>query len=366
MKPDFIQLAHPQLRQLTPYEPGGYVDAQSPTRLKVHLASNENPLGCGALAQKALRTAIDNIHRYPDGDGLRLKETIAERWAIDKEHITLGAGSNEVLCLLAQAYLGSNMSAVYAQHAFLVYALAVMTAGARSIVVPAKNWGHDLRTMAQSIAADTRLVFIANPNNPTGSYLPPSAIADFVQQVPTEVIVVLDEAYHEYVPGHNGNATLDLLKSHPNLVITRSFSKLHGLAGLRVGYAFSGLAIADILNRVRQPFNVNSVGLSVAQAAIMDEQHIANSVAFNQRGMEQLCSGLHEIGVATLPSMANFIVMEIPPPYHSLTLHQALRSAGILVRRIDVYDMPQHLRVTIGNEKENKQFLHALQKIIQS
>lgn len=365
MSCDFIALASPGVQGLTPYQPGKPIEeVQRELGLErvVKLASNENPLGPSPLALEAARAALAGSHRYPDSSGYLLKGKLARRLDVEPSQLVLGNGSNDVLDLIARAFLGPGTSAVYSRHAFVVYPIAVQACGARALVTPARDWGHDLDAMAAAIEADTRVVFIANPNNPTGTWVPRAELERFLQRVPEHVVVVLDEAYNEYVEAPEFPDALALLRQHPNLVVTRTFSKAYGLAALRVGYSLSNPQIADLLNRVRAPFNVTSAGLAAAAAALDDADYLRDSVRVNREGMAQLEAGLERLGLRWIPSVGNFIAVEFER--EAAALYQALLREGVIVRPVGVYDMPRHLRVSIGLADENAALLSALQRVL--
>jgi histidinol-phosphate aminotransferase len=286
---------------------------------------------------------------------------LSERYGVAQNQIVLGNGSNDVLELAARAFLAPGLSAVYSQHAFAVYPLAVQAAGAKGIEVPAKAYGHDLAAMAAALGPDTRIVFVANPNNPTGTFVAGAELQKFVAALPQDVLVVLDEAYTEYLQPDFRYDSIGWLKKYPNLVITRTFSKVYGLAGLRVGYALAAPGVADLMNRVRQPFNVNSLSLAAAAAALNDEAFIRQSYELNCRGMEQIVAGLGKLGLKHIPSYGNFVTFEVP---NAAEVFRQLLRLGVIVRPIAAYGMPGHLRVSIGLESENARFLEALKQAL--
>src|ERR1041384_7886279 len=303
---DPCELSPSYVRSIAPYQPGKPIsEVARELGLKeesiVKLASNENPRGIGPRTRAAIEAAIGEIARYPDGNGFELKQALARRYGVDMGSIVLGNGSNDVLELVALAFLGPGRAAVFSQHCFAVYPLATQARGARSIAVPAKNYGHDLDAMARAIDDETYVAWIANPNNPTGTYARGEEIEAFLRRVPERVLVVLDEAYNEYLPHDLRGDSVKWLKRHPNLVLTRTFSKAYGLAGLRVGYAFAHASVADIMNRVRQPFNVNSLALAAARAALDDMAFVARSYAENLHGMKQLHEGACRLGLDYIP-----------------------------------------------------------------
>ncbi|MEK1939064.1 MAG: histidinol-phosphate transaminase [Pseudomonas sp.] len=367
MSSDFLALAQPGVQKLSPYVPGKPVDELArelnldPASI-VKLASNENPLGPSPKALEAIRQAAAELTRYPDGNGFELKAALAERCAVQANQVTLGNGSNDILELVARAYLAPGLNAVFSEHAFAVYPIATQAVGAQAKVVPAKEWGHDLDAMLAAIDANTRVVFIANPNNPTGTWFNAEALARFLAAVPEHVLVVLDEAYIEYATGGELPDGLNYLAANPNLLVSRTFSKAYGLAALRVGYGVSSPAIADVLNRVRQPFNVNSLAQAAACAALADEQYLADSRALNDAGMQQLEQGFRELGLSWIASKGNFIAVDVGR--EGLPVYQGLLREGVIVRPVANYGMPNFLRVTIGTAAENTRFLIALTKVL--
>jgi len=359
-------LAPGYIRAIAPYQPGKPT-SELARELGVEesgivkLASNENPLGVSPKALQAMRALLDGLARYPDGNGFELKQALSRRFAVAMDGIVLGNGSNDVLELAARSFLAPGLSAVYSQHAFAVYPLTVQAVGAQGIAVPAQDYGHDLDAMARAVRADTRIVFVANPNNPTGTYVPGPALESFIAGLSQDVLVVLDEAYNEYLRPEHRYDSIAWLKKYPNLLITRTFSKVYGLAGLRVGYAMGAPGVADLMNRVRQPFNVNSLSLAAAAAALDDEQFIRESYELNCRGMDQIVAGLKQQGLAHIPSYGNFVTFKVAS---AATVFQKLLRAGVIVRPIAAYGMPDHLRVSIGLESENARFLDALRQAL--
>ncbi|MVW75714.1 histidinol-phosphate transaminase [Pseudomonas xionganensis] len=366
---DFLALAVPGVQKLSPYVPGKPVDELAreldldPAGI-VKLASNENPLGPGTKALEAIRSELTELTRYPDGNGFALKAALAARYGVDLAQVTLGNGSNDILDLVARAYLAPGLNAVFSQYAFAVYPISTQAVGAEGRAVPARDYGHDLDAMLAAIDANTRVVFLANPNNPTGTWFGPAALEAFLAKVPESVLVVLDEAYIEYAEGDELPDGLDYLARYPNLLVSRTFSKAYGLAALRVGYAISSPAIADVLNRVRQPFNVNSLALAAACAALDDTDYLARSRQLNDAGMAQLETGLAELGLAWIPSKGNFIAVDFARD--TAAINQALLREGVIVRPVAGYGMPHFLRVSIGLAAENARFLEALTKVLRS
>jgi histidinol-phosphate aminotransferase len=360
---DLCELSPSYVRSIAPYQPGKPISELAremglDERSIVKLASNENPRGIGPRTRAAIEAAIGEIARYPDGNGFELKQALAQRYGVDMSSIVLGNGSNDVLELVALAFLGPGRAAVFSQHCFAVYPLATQARGARSIVVPAKDYGHDLEAMAKAIDDETYVAWVANPNNPTGTFARYEAVEAFVKRVPERVLVVLDEAYNEYLAPELRGDTVKLIKRHPNLIVTRTFSKAYGLAGLRVGYALAHAAVADVMNRVRQPFNVNSIALAAAVAALDDMEFVARSYAENLQGMRELEDGARRLGLDYIPSYGNFITLRVGK---AAEIYKRLLRRGVIVRPVGGgYGLPKHLRVTIGTAQENERFLNAL------
>lgn len=367
MSCDFLAQAVPGVQKLSPYVPGKPVDELArelnldPVGI-VKLASNENPLGPSPKALEAIRAELAELTRYPDGNGFELKSKLAERCGVSIAQVTLGNGSNDILDLVARAWLAPGLNAVFSQYAFAVYPIATQAVGAQGKVVPAKEHGHDLEAMLAAIDDNTRVVFVANPNNPTGTWFGPDALERFLARVPEHVLVVLDEAYIEYAEGDELPDGLDYLARYANLLVSRTFSKAYGLASLRVGYALSSPQVADVLNRVRAPFNVNSLALVAACAALDDADYLAASRRVNDEGMAQLETGLRKLGLQWIPSKGNFIAVDFARD--AAPINQALLKAGVIVRPVAGYGMPTYLRVSIGTEQENARFLEALEHIL--
>jgi histidinol-phosphate aminotransferase len=364
-------LALPAVRGLTPYQPGKPIaELQRELGLSdiVKLASNENPLGPSPKALEAAQRSLLEQHLYPDGSGFELKAALARKLGVEPARITLGNGSNDLLEIVARTFLAPDRSALFSEHAFAVYPIVTQATGARALVAPAHDgrrgprYGHDLDAMARLVREDTRVVFIANPNNPTGTHLGRAELAAFLRALPDHVVTVVDEAYCEYVEAPDYPDSLDWLAELPNLIVSRTFSKAYGLAGLRVGYTVSSAGIADLLNRVRQPFNVNSAALAAAQAALADEDYLARAIAMNKAGLAQLATALTERGYACIPSVGNFITFDLGQP--AAPVYQDLLRQGVIVRPIANYGLPNHLRVTIGTPEQNAAFLVALDRVL--
>lgn len=353
---------------LNPYQPGMPVEALERERGiadSVKLASNENPRGPGPAARAALQAAIQGLSRYPDGNGFRLKAALSERLGVAANRITLGNGSNDVLELAARVAISPGTEGVVDEYGFVVFPLAIVGAGGVVRRTPARNWGHDLDAMLAAVNDRTRIVFIANPNNPTGAWLAEAELRAFLRAVPSRVWVVLDQAYAEYVDVDGYPDGVRLADAHPNLVVTRTFSKIYGLAGLRVGYALSSPEFADWMNRVRQPFNVGNMALAAAEAALADADYIAASRRLNAEGLAFVKRGLDALGLASIPSVGNFLTFDVGAGRAASAVYDAMLDDGVIVRPLENYGMPRHLRVTIGLEAENARFLGALERALE-
>jgi len=363
---DICDLAPGYIREIAPYQPGKPI-SELARELGldeagiIKLASNENPLGVSPLAQEAIKEVLADLARYPDGNGFELKRALARCHGVEEASLVLGNGSNDVLELAARVFLGPGREAIYSQHAFAVYPLAVQATGARGIEVPAREFGHDLDAMRRAVTSETRLVFIANPNNPTGTLVGPAELEAFIAALPHHVVVVLDEAYNEYLEDAAKADSIGWLRRFPNLIVTRTFSKVYGLAGLRVGYALAAAGVADLMNRVRQPFNVNSVALAAATAALADHAFVRRSFELNRAGMKQITAGLKRLEIEFIPSFGNFVSFRVGD---GAAVFQRLLKMGVIVRPIASYAMPAYLRVTIGLESENARFLAALERVL--
>lgn len=349
------------IRAISPYQPGQPMTQLArelgiPIEKIVKLASNENPLGMSPKARQAMEQAIAGIERYPDQ--FDLIKALSDLYGVGMEHIVLGNGSNDVLDLVARVFVAPGRSAVFSQHAFAVYPLATMSAGGTCVQVPALDFGHDLPAMMSAIRSDTTVVWIANPNNPTGTFLPHAQVRSFMQGISKDVVVVLDEAYNDYLPPALRQNTLAWVAEFPNLIITRTFSKVYGLAGLRIGYAVASAEVANLMNRVRQPFNVNNLALAAAIGALKDHAFVAESFELNCRGTEQILAGLKRLGISHIPGYGNFVTFRVGD---AASVNQRLLKQGVIVRPLGGYGMPEHLRVTVGLEQENVRFLDALE-----
>jgi histidinol-phosphate aminotransferase len=311
---------------------------------------------------------INSLHLYPDGGGFDLKAALAGKLGVSTAQITLGNGSSEVLELAVRTFVEPGLKVLFAEHSFAIYRIIAQAIGAIGVVAPAHDgtrgprFGHDIQAMAGKLDAHTRLVFIANPNNPTGTYLQAQELRWLLETIPEHVIVVVDEAYCEYVRVPDYPNALEWLADFPNLIVTRTFSKVYGLAGLRVGYALSSSGIADLMNRVRPPFNVNSQALAAAAAALSDHEHRERSIRLNSEGMQVLCAAFASRGLPFIPSVGNFIAFDLGQA--ALPVYESLLREGVIVRPIANYGLPNHLRVSVGTERENKVFLDALDRVL--
>jgi histidinol-phosphate aminotransferase len=363
-------LIAPGVRGLTPYQPGKPImELQREYGIDhvIKLASNENPLGPSPRALEAIQAALTDIARYPDGNGFGLKQALAKKLDVALSQITLGNGSNDILELVARGFVSAVDEVVFSQHAFAVYPLVTQAMGATARTAPAKNWGHDLDAMASLVNARTRVVFIANPNNPTGTWLDGVSLLSFLKALPGHVIAVVDEAYFEYASSADMGApgypdAVQWLAQLPRLIVTRTFSKAYGLAGLRVGYAISHPDVADVLNRVRQPFNVNSLALAAAEAALQDIDHLNRGVQLSNKGLKQLTAALTEMGLPCIPSVGNFVAVEVGA--QASRIYDDLLREGVIVRPVANYGMPAHLRISVGLPEENARFVSALGKVM--
>ncbi len=365
MASDFYALATPGIQGLHPYQSGKPVEElerELGISNSIKLASNENPLGPSQLAMDVAAASLKDACRYPDASGFRLKQVLSERYGFTPETITLGNGSNDVLDLIGRTFVLPGDEVIYSEFSFVVYMLVAQSVGAKAVVTPALNWGHDLDAMAAAITDKTRVIYLANPNNPTGTYFSAEAFRSFMMKVPESVVVVLDEAYAEYVTEANYESGFELLADFTNLIVTRTFSKAYGLAALRVGYAVANPQITDLLNRVRQPFNVNVPALEAAVAVLGDTEYLQRSVTNNNIGMVQLEQGFTQLGLNWIPSVGNFITVDCGQD--ATSLYNALLLEGVIVRPVANYQMLNHLRVTIGLPEENSRCLEAFAKVL--
>jgi len=362
---NYSELAPSYIRAIAPYQPGkpiSELERELGVMDIVKLASNENPLGASPCALTAARAALDEISLYPDGNGFALKDALVKRYGVALNQVVLGNGSNDVLELAAHAFLTVGDRAVYSDHAFAVYPLATQAVGATGISVKAQDYGHDLTAMRMAaVAHQAKLIFIANPNNPTGTFLSGEALHEFLSLLPQSILVVLDEAYNEYLPESCRYDSVSWLSEFPNLLVSRTFSKAYGLASLRVGYALGNPQVIDMLNRVRQPFNVNSVAQAAAVAALQDAEFVQRTFELNLQGMAQLTEGLRALGLPYIPSFGNFVSFHIN---NAAQVYRRLLELGVIVRPIGNYALPDYLRVSIGLESQNQKFLSAMKQIL--
>jgi len=367
---NFINLASPGAKSLKPYQPGKPIEElQRELGVKevVKLASNENPLGPSQMVLEAVQKQLLETARYPDGNGFVLKNAVAQHFDINTDQITLGNGSNDVLELIARAFASADDEIIFSQYAFAIYPIVTQAINAKAVKVPAKGWGHDLDAMLAAVNEATKVVFIANPNNPTGTWVDEKKLLQFMESVPRRVIVVVDEAYFEYASDPSMKAdgypdTMSWIPQFSNLIVTRTFSKAYGLAGLRVGYAVSHAGIADLLNRVRQPFNVNHLALAAAAAALRDSEYLQQAIKVNCEGLKQLQSGFDAMGLEYIPSCGNFLCVDVGED--AVDIYNGLLREGIIVRPVANYNMPNHLRISVGLNSENERFLKALTKVM--
>jgi histidinol-phosphate aminotransferase len=374
MKPSFLELATKGVQQLTPYQPGKPVEAlerELGISNSIKLASNENPLGASPLALKAMTKALSSIHYYPDGGGFVLSNKLAEKHQLDASSITLGNGSNDILELVTRAFLTPQHSAVFSQYSFAVYPIVVQAVGATANIAKAfpeshesMPLGHDPDALLSQIDEKTRIIFIANPNNPTGTWLTPATLENLFSNIASSIIIVLDLAYTEYMDEKLQPPIKLWLEKFPNLVVTQTFSKVYALAGLRIGYAMSNPEIADILNRVRQPFNTNALAQAAAIASLDDDEHVIKSVAMNKTGKAFLQNAFSQMQLKFLPTMGNFIAVNVARGGlgDGLVLYQKLLAQGVIVRPVANYAMPEYLRITIGTHQQNERFIKTLKQ----
>ena len=365
-----IQFGPDYVRAIAPYQ-GGKPIAEVAREFGleeakiIKLASNENPLGMPESAKQAMLGAMADLGRYPDANGFELKQTITRKYDVPAEWITLGNGSNDILELAAHAFVQPGQSVVYAEFSFAVYALATQAVGGRAIVVAARDYGHDLDAMAKAITADTRLVFIANPNNPTGTFIPAADIAAFLAKVPQNVVVVLDEAYNEYLAPELQYESIAWVRQYPNLLVSRTLSKAYGLAGLRIGFGIAQPAITDLLNRIRQPFNVNSAAQAAAIAALNDIAFLQKSARLNADGYKQLTEAFDAMNLEYVRSYGNFVLVRVGNDDGAgARVNLELLKKGFIVRPVGNYGLPQWLRISIGLPEENAAFIDALKSVL--
>jgi len=362
-------LAPPYIRDLPAYAPGKPIEEAArefglPEASIIKLASNENPLGMGAKARAAVIGALENGARYPDGHAFTLREALVSKLGVASDQLVLGNGSSDLIVMAAAAVLTAGTSAVISQYGFSAYVPAVRVQGADLLVAPARDFGHDLDAMLAAIRSDTKLVYIANPNNPTGTMLSPAQLKAFLVAAPDDVIVVLDEAYREYQTDDQRPDSIAWLDEHPNLLIFRTMSKAYGLAGLRIGFAIGSAPVAGLVNRVRQTFNTNLLAQAAAIAALDDQEHLDQTYAVNLAGLRQLYQGFEELGLNYTPSAGNFVMVAVPD---AGPIYRALLERGVIVRSLRPnYNLPDHLRVSVGRPEENRRFLQAIAEVLEA
>ena len=349
------------IRTLTPYQPGKPIEElerEYGVHDSIKIASNENPLGPSPKAVAAITAALPNLHRYPDGDAFYLKRRLAEKLGVDRSRLIIGNGSNELIEMIVRTFLRVGESVVVGKHAFAIYHLCVQAGGGRTIAVPHKGFQFDLEAMARAIAPDTRIVFLDNPNNPTGTIYVRSEWETFLRRVPREVLIVVDDAYLEFVDDHDYPNSLEYHRDDRLLITLRTFSKICGLAGIRVGYGISSPEVIDALNRIRQPFNVNSLAQVAALAALDDEDHIRRTQENNHQGMAYLRRELDRLGLEYAPSWTNFLLVKV-----GVGVYQRLLPEGVIIRPMEGYGFPGYARVSVGTPVENQRFIGAMGKL---
>jgi len=359
------ELASPFLKGLVPYSPGKpieEVEREIGIKGAIKLASNENPVGPSPLALRALRDAVPESHRYPDGGGYYLKRGLAARLELTPEHLILGNGCNEILDLVARCFLLPGDEVVIADPAFVIYGMLAQLQGCNRVLVPLREWTHDLEAMAKAVTRKTKMVFVGNPNNPTGTVVQPPEFEAFMRAVPEELIVVLDEAYIEYVPPELVPDSVGHVRRGRWVIVLRTFSKIYGLAGLRIGYGIATPSMIELLDRARAPFNTNAPAQRAALAALDDEEHVANSRRVNQHGMAYLSTELGQLGLSWSPSVANFLLVDLKRDGPAAA--RALLHEGVIVRPMGGPKLATHVRVTIGTSHENERFIAALRRVL--
>ncbi|WP_447970508.1 histidinol-phosphate transaminase [Nitrospira sp. M1] len=354
-------IVHPNISSLVPYSPGKPLDElerELGITNAIKLASNENPLGPSPKAQAVLAEGVATLNRYPDGGAHYLRRALAERWKVSADQLIVGNGSDEVISLLIKAFLAPGEEAVMADHTFVMYKLSVQGSHGVPVEVPLKDWRHDLSAMAAAVTDKTRLVFLCNPNNPTGTMVSMTEVDAFLAKLPDHVIVVFDEAYYEYVRSAEYPDSLQYVKQQRPVVVLRTFSKIYGLAGLRVGYGVTSTEIVDYVNRIRPPFNANSLAQLAALGALDDEEHVATSRSVNATEMAILEAGLTKLGMVVIPSQANFLYFDTKQDGRQV--FDGLLREGVIVRHIK----GSMIRVTVGKPEENRRFLQALKVVL--
>jgi len=357
----------PYILRIKPYVPGKPIEeVKRELGLKkvIKLASNENPLGPSPKAIQAIKEYAAQVNLYPDGGGWRLRKVLSEKLGLERENIILGNGSDEIVSLITRVFLREGEEVIIGDPSFLMYSIDAQLSGGKVISVSLKDFRLDLKKMKEAITSKTRLIFIDNPNNPTGTIVKEDEVRDFLDKLPPHILVIFDEAYYEYVDDPGYPQTLDFVKEERNVIVLRTFSKIYGLAGLRVGYGIAKKEIIAVLNRARSPFNVNSLAQVAALASLEDEDQVKRSRKLVEEEKEFLYSRLRKLGLSFIPTQANFILIKIGK--RAGKIEQALLRRGIIVRGMAGYDLSEYIRVTIGTRKQNEEFLGSLQKILSS
>ena len=361
----FLSLATPGVKGLRPYQPGKPIEElerELGISGAVKLASNENALGPSPAALECIQAHLKDLALYPDGNGFRLKNALCNKYGLQANQIILGNGSSDAIEFVIRALVNPGDEIIFSQYSFAMYPILTQMVSGKAVVTPAKDWGHDLNAMANAVSEKTKIIFIANPNNPTGTWLAASDVEAFLSTIPESVVVVIDEAYYEYLDKPEYDTALKFLERYPNLMVTRTFSKAFGLAGLRVGYGVCHPALTDLLNRVRPPFNVNSLALEAATVALNDEAHLRKSVLLNKEGLVYLSKSFDDMGLSYIPSVGNFIAVDVGRS--DVEVFDALLKQGVIVRPVGNYDMKNYIRVTVGLQNENKRFIEALKVVL--
>jgi histidinol-phosphate aminotransferase len=348
----------PGILEISPYVPG---ESEVAGGLKaIKLSSNETPLGPSPKAMAAYKAAAEHLDRYPDGASTALRQAIARQYGLDPERIVCGAGSDELINLLAHAYVGPGDEVIHSAHGFLIYKIATLSSGGTPVSAPEKNYCADVDAMLERVTPRTKLVFLANPNNPTGTYLPHDEVRRLHRGLPRHTLLVLDAAYSEYVRRNDYEAGLELVATTENTVMTRTFSKIYGLAALRLGWAYCPAAVADVLNRVRGPFNVSGPAILAGVAALEDKAHVETAVAHNETWLPWVTAEIGKLGLKVTPSIGNFVLIHFPSEKDAMAADAHLKSHSIIVRRVAAYGLPMCLRMTIGTEDDNRKVVAAL------
>lgn len=361
------QLAKESVLTIKPYQPGKPIEEVArelgmPESDIIKMASNENPLGASPLGVQAIKDAAEGVNLYPDGGCYYLKNDLAEHLNVKPENLILGNGSNEVLQIIGDTFVQPEDEVIYAKQAFVVYTLTTKIASATAVTVDLKDYTHDLEAMADRITDKTKVIFIANPNNPTGTMLTADQVDDFMKKVPDDVLVVFDEAYYEYVERDDYPQTLDYVRDGRTVITLRTFSKIYGLAGLRIGYGISNPEVIDIMNKVRQPFNVSSVAQAAARASLRDRDHVAKSVKSNREGRQYLYGELKRIGLDFVPSETNFILVNLKQS--GADVMSEMLKEGVIIRPMTGYEFPDSVRITVGTAEQNERLVASLEKVL--